>query len=211
MPVAHGREQRRIAVQGYVTGLHLPAGFDVNGIEVAMQPDTGFGLEKDHVFRTDSPLRNELRIGAYVFVLGDYNDRKNAAKATAVLFRNDWDRKIEGIGVIDKVVSKGPEPVFRADGYIVRIAATTEKTFKDATSSLDTVGANNWIHFEGNRDTDGMVVAGSATFLPPRPTKFKAASGLEITKVEMKPAEGRKRLLQTRRWARSILRETAWI
>jgi hypothetical protein len=190
-PTSFAQQPRDVAVEGYITASNLPASFDVNGMQVTLKQSTGFGLTGDRIFRTDSPLRDQLRIGAYVSIRGNYNDRKQIATADAVLFRPDWDKKLSGVGVIDQLVTDGPEPVYRADGYLIRITAATEKTFKGDMQLLAEVKTNSWIAFEGKRDSIGVLLATEATFLPPRPTKIKAVPILEVATVQIKPADAK--------------------
>ena len=184
---ASAQQMRRLAVQGYITSVDLPGSFNINGVRVVMSPETGFGLEKDKVFHTDSPLRNEIQVGAYVFVLGSYDDRRGTATASAIVFRGDWDETLEGMGVIAKVASSGPEPVFRADGYDIRITQKTVTSFSGSLKSLSDVGTNVWIRYQGRRDKSGQLVASQAQFLSPKPTKFKALKGWEVRDLEFRP------------------------
>jgi hypothetical protein len=185
---ADDQQMRGLECEGYVTALHLPAGFDVDGQHIILTPGTGYGLENDTTARVDSPLKNKLQLGAYVFVLGDPSLPTKSNMARAVLFRDERNRTLSGIGVIDKVISSGPEPIYRADGYLIRVSASTQMTFKDSLNSLADVTTNAWIVFEGRRDADGILVATRATFLPPKPTRFKAAQRLEVSTVKVKPA-----------------------
>jgi hypothetical protein len=93
------------------------------------------------------------------------------------------DSKLSGLGVIEKVVSDGPAPVFSADGHLLRIAATADLTFSEELNSLADVGTNVWIHYEGTQDERGMVLVSKATFLPAKPSKFIAISGLEFKNI----------------------------
>lgn len=73
---------------------------------------------------------------------------------------------LSGVGVILKVDFAGPEPVFEADGYRIRIAAGASTTFSGTLKSLADVGPDVWIRYKGQRDDTGVVVASAADFFP---------------------------------------------
>lgn len=173
------QEMRGMAVEGYITALHLPAGFDVNGQQVALQTDTTYGKKSDRVTATDNPWRDHVEVGAYVFVLGSNEHKTKTALARTVLFRDDWDRKFVGLGVIDRVISSGPEPVFRADGFPVRITAATETSFHGDLKTLADVGVNTWLRYEGKRDKEGILVAAKARFMRVKAKPLKTVNGIE--------------------------------
>ena len=185
IPTASAQQMRGEAVEGYITALHLPAGFDVNGQHVVLQPDTGYGLEKDKQTSSGSPLRDAVEVGAYVFVLGSFDNRTKTATARTVLLRDDWDRKLIGLGVIDRVVFAGPEPVFQADGYRIRITHSTETAFHGEVKTLADVGTNTWLRYEGRRDKDGALLASKAGFLPGKTIKIKAVAGVESVDMQL--------------------------
>jgi hypothetical protein len=89
------------------------------------------------------------------------------------------DLRLKGFGVIIAVVSNGSEPVFDADGYRIRIAATTEKKFSGALKSIADVKANDWVRYDGKRSGAGELVAIRAEFVP----------GIEGTKTPEKIAK----------------------
>ena len=79
------------------------------------------------------------------------------------------NKKVEGFGVIDKLIAPGPEPVFRADGYRMRISSTTEIKFGGGLTSLADVGTNIWIRYEGRR-VEGGELRCYACYLRQSPT-----------------------------------------
>jgi len=85
---------------------------------------------------------------------------------TAVAFATppDANRAVSGAGIIDRVISAGSEPVFRADGYPFRVVSTTEVHFSGGLQALTEVTTNIWVSFKGTRDTSGVVVAEKAEF-----------------------------------------------
>ena len=175
------QNDRRIPVRGYVTASHLPDSFDVNDLHVSLSPSTQYGLIAKPESSTQSPLRDALQAGAYVEVTGTFDKHTRTTAAQTVYLRDDWDQKLSGLGVIDKVLSSGPQLVVRADGYRIRIAADTQVSYAGDLKSLDALTPNMWLHYEGRRDNSGILIATRVTLLPARSTHFKAIPGLEIT------------------------------
>ncbi len=184
---SHAQEAPAFAVQGYITDVRSGS-FDVNGRRVLVQPGTTFGMENDTVSLTNSPLRGELRAGAYVFVNGAYNGHARATLATRILFRNDLDRKLSGLGVVDRVISAGAEPVYEADGYRIRVTHGTQVSFTDGYKSLADVGPNTWLRYEGKRDKAGDLVASRLVCFPAKPVKFKGMGGWAAPDMAFRPA-----------------------
>lgn len=75
------------------------------------------------------------------------------------------------MGVIERVIKAGPEPVFQADGYRIQINAGTETHFSGALKNLSEAGPNVRLKFEGERNPEGLLVAAHATFYPPHSEK----------------------------------------
>lgn len=89
-------------------------------------------------------------------VPGSSEDRAQSAKET-----------VSGLGVIVNVGSTDGVHVVYADGYRIRIhTPATAVTFSGALKSLDDVGPDTWIRYEGMRDETGAVVARRAEFYP---------------------------------------------
>jgi hypothetical protein len=88
----------------------------------------------------------------------------------------DPDKKIEGFGVIDRVISTGPEPVFQADGYHIRIASTTVTKFASGLKTLTDVGTNTWLHYEGRPGQGGELVATEVSFVNARQFKVRPSA-----------------------------------
>lgn len=75
------------------------------------------------------------------------------------------NEKVAGLSVIVKIESAPGEPVFHADGYRIRIVMPgTNVSFSGSLTGLADVTAGAWIHFEGERDESGVVVARTAQF-----------------------------------------------
>ncbi len=175
------QEMRGVAVQGYVTAVRFPDGIEVNGRRVTLQPGTSYGFAKDKTTETNSPLKSELKLGAYVWISG--RSENDGTVASVVRFREDWNQKLEGFGPVNKAVSAGAEPVFLADGYPIRIPSATAKSFHGEVQSLDGIGANVWLHYKAKRGTDGVLVASVADFVSVKPKAVKIVNGVEDYKL----------------------------
>jgi hypothetical protein len=70
------------AVRGYVTAVHPPDGFDVNGEHVTAAADTQFGPISSKNPASSGTTRDAVQIGAWVEVFGerDRNTKTVAAK-----------------------------------------------------------------------------------------------------------------------------------
>ena len=188
--VAHCATAQRpstIAAEGYITSINS-TGFDVNAEHIAVRPETSYGLIGDKSTSSASPLRQAVQVGAYVEVVGAEGLHSKSVNAVTVLFRDDWNQQLSGIAVIERVIAAGPNPIFEADGYRIRVGSETRTAFNGSLHSLAEIGPNAWIHFEGKRDKDGTLLAAKAEFLPPKATRFKAVSGLEVYNIPFRPA-----------------------
>jgi hypothetical protein len=166
-------------IEGYVTAVHPPDGFDVDGKRVTTTPNTCYGLKTGTPVRSDSPWRASIEIGAYVYVSGAINWSAATATATTVLIRPDRDETLSGLGAIERVADAGAQPIFEADGYRIRITPETGVGLPPGVKSLGDVGANIWVQYVGRRDKDGVLVASQAVFIPAKPAKVKAIKGLD--------------------------------
>jgi Domain of unknown function (DUF5666) len=184
---ARAQQMRGVAVAGYVTAVHLPSGFDVNGHHVVMQPGTAYGMSDSGKPQVNSPLRGALQVGAFVYVIGSTNNATKTSAARYVLFRDLWDQKISGQGVIDRVMAMRELPVFRVDGYTVRISRSTEMAFHGDLANVATVGPGVWMHFVGRRDSTGAIEAEKAAFTRFTADKAAARSGANEARMEFEP------------------------
>jgi hypothetical protein len=176
-----------IVAEGYITAVNPPKGFDLNGERVVTSSNTGFGLIGSNTTQSDSSLRTAVQVGAYVQVVGTRDRRSKSIVAVSVLVRDDWNHVLSGMGVIDKVVTAGPEPIFQADGYQIRITSATHTAFASGLKTLADVGTNAWLRYEGKRNQEGMLVASKAEFVPAKPAKPKAVKGLEEYDMQFQP------------------------
>ena len=184
---AAGQERPSVSVEGYVTALRTPTGFEVSGTTITTSPATGFALTGNGAPLPQSPWRGELRVGAYVQVFGVREEGEKSITAQEVFFRDEWSKKISGEGLVVMVLSAAAEPVFLADGYRIRIPAGAELTFTGSVKTLAEVKPNTWLRYEGKRDTGGALVASKAEFIPAKPLKI---SGKPLPQQEPVPLQG---------------------
>jgi len=174
-------------IEGYISALRPPASYFVDGRRFDVTSETSFGVMGQDYTTAASPLRQALRVGAYVQVAGLSTDPFAPVKATTVLVHDDWNSKIGGTGVITRIVSTDPE-IFEADGYLIRIIASTDVDFLGGIGSFADVSANTWLHFSGKWGKDGAVNAAKVQFISAKPTQFKAVKNLEIATVKTRSA-----------------------
>jgi hypothetical protein len=164
-PSATAQEQPKRVAEGYVTALSPPDGFTINGnVHVTTGAATHYEWFNHNDIKLGDATQDAVQIGAYVKVLG--MKAKKAAIAETVRVQGEGDRKIHGFGLIDKVVATGPEPVYRLDGYRVRVAPSTQTTFSGGMGSLADVGPNTWAKYEGKFDKSGDLIATQLAFYP---------------------------------------------
>jgi hypothetical protein len=163
----NARAQER-AVEGYVTAVAMPDEFDVNGEHVTLKPKTTYGVMGGKADGGTHASVDGVRVGAFVHVAGTASAKDKSPKgivAASVLFRDDWDKKLAGFGVVQRVLTAGAEPVFQADGYRIRVTPSTEVSFAGKLKMLADVGPNTWISYKGKRDDHGVLVAAQARFV----------------------------------------------
>jgi hypothetical protein len=132
-----------------------------------------YGLIGDKTPHHESPLLDALKVGAFVRVAGSTEKQSKTATASAVYFRDDVDKKLAGFGVIDKVIEAGPEPLFEADGYRIRISSSTAATFSKGLKTLTDVDTNTWVKYEGKRGPTGELIATRAEFVTARQGRIR--------------------------------------
>ena len=180
--------QATYPIEGYISAIHPPRSYEVDGRLFEVASNTSFGLMGSDSTSAASPLRESLRVGVYVQVDGRNLGLLFPIVATTVLIRDDWNQEISGAGVITRILSPAPNAVFEADGYLIHITQSTHLAFLGGLNSLAEVSANAWLHFSGKRGKDGILEAAKAQFFPAKPTKFKAAKNIEIATVKTRPA-----------------------
>jgi hypothetical protein len=119
---------------------------------------------------------------ASVLVLAAW--RPGAAQLTPP---QDASRKISGFAVIDRVITAGTEPVFRADGYALRVNSGTNVRFSGGPTSLIEVGTNFWVRYEGEPNGSGEIVLSTAEFIKRKLHKPKRDSKVSLAQVTTFP------------------------
>jgi Domain of unknown function (DUF5666) len=184
---AHAQRIGDLAVQGYITSVHAPTGFEVDGQQVLLGPDTSFGIAATKGPHMDNSLRDGVHVGVYVLVFGSADSHTRSVTAQTVLFRDDFNKMLSGLGVIENVISKGPAPVFEADGYRILVTSATEVKLTGTLKTLADVGANVWLRYEGKRDGSGSLVASRAEFITAKYTRAKAIEDVAVYGSNAKP------------------------
>jgi hypothetical protein len=159
------------AIEGYITAVDAGLGFDVNGTAITTSDSTSYQRVSSKGIKDEVRRNDVLRIGGYVEVIGTSADAGIAANS--VILFEDQDRKIEGFGVIEKVMEDGPDLLLQADGYRIRIAPATVTKFSGGLNSIADIGADTWLKYEGKRDPAGILIASDAAFVPGRKGKVK--------------------------------------
>lgn len=168
-------------LRGNITAVDSSGGFDVSGYHVMIGANTEFyalqGPKKD-----PAALRGEIQVGTYVQVIGDKDRHDRTVTARQVKVRSE-DRNVSGSGVIERMFAPGPQPVFRADGYLIRMVAGTDVRFSTGLSAIDDVAPGTWVRYEGRPNNSGELVAVRLAFARPKPhgSKHDSASMAQVT------------------------------
>lgn len=157
-------------VRGAITAVE-PDGFDVAGYHIVLSKNTLF-FPLNGPKKSPSELRNNLAPGTYVHVIGDKENSTHTVAARQVKIRNDSDR-LSGLSVIDRMYTRGAQPVFRADGYTFRLTPDTEINFGGDIDALTDVDTGTWVRYEGARNSSGEMIPTSVKFIKPKPHKLK--------------------------------------
>ena len=152
-------------IHGYVTAVHPPNGFDVDGEVVTTTAETRYGPigSKDPV--AGGSVVDDVRIGGWVEVVGDEDRNAKTLMARIVFFHGDDVRTHEGLGLIVRVIATTPDLVFAADGYIIRVTTQTEISLAKNMKSATDLRAGQWVVYEGKLDHSGLLVADKVRFL----------------------------------------------
>lgn len=161
-------------MHGYITAVSPPNGFDVNGEHVITTGETLFGPINTKDPASNRPTRDAVEVGAWVEVYGAHDRKAKTVAAQRVLFRDDLERKLTGLVVIEKMTSTAPELVFAADGYRIHVTPATEVKFPHDVKSAADVKEGLWVLYEGKLGEDGLVVASKVRFLSTNHAKSKS-------------------------------------
>lgn len=163
---AYAQNPGAVTAEGYITAVHLPDGFSLDGRQIILVPNTTFGLQGGKKPSTDDAVKSKLETGDYVWVTGQSSH--SSIVATTVLLRDDSQHKVTGFGVIDRMLTTGSQPVFRADGYVFRLDAKTNMEFSRTLKGLNQVGTNVWIQYKGFQEDRGDVLLTWVSFIKPK-------------------------------------------
>jgi hypothetical protein len=157
------------AVEGYVTRVVSLHDFDANGFQVLTNDKTKFLTQGIEGARRATDVDPYLGQGVTIYGTLKMNPHRVVAKE--VVFLPLDNSTISGLAVIDRMPSPSPSPgdsilTVRADGYNVLINADTEKTFRKPLASITDVKTNVWIKYHGKLQSDGVLVADTALFIP---------------------------------------------
>jgi hypothetical protein len=157
-------EKPQVVLEGYVSAIHFPDSFDVNGQPVVVKSTTTYRWAGSKDAASQPAASSDVSPGVWVEVTG--TKVEHGVDVDTVSLREHRDRTINGFGLIDKVIAVGTEPVYRLDGYRVRVATSTRATFSGGLSTLADVGPNTWAKYEGKFDKNGDLIATQLAFYP---------------------------------------------
>lgn len=169
----------RPSLEGNVSAYSSPSAFDLNGRHVVTLPGTGFGKFGSPYLEIGGDAPTHLGYGAFVLIRGKFDSHQNAWVATAVFTRDEENEKLSGVGVVDKVLSRGSETILRADGHRMRLTGTTKTEFSKKLATLADVQPGTPIRFSGNLSPDGSLSLSEARFFPAVVKKPKGIPVLE--------------------------------
>jgi len=146
-------------LKGYVTQITSPTVIDVNGTHIRIDGNTQFFTKTKSLTRIAAADLKPYYIGQPLQVYGHSHKQENAMLATQINLVQRKPSEVEGYGVVDAVLdSPTPgESMLHADGYILRIPAACELTFKPPLTSSADLHTNVWITFRGSQSWDGTV------------------------------------------------------
>jgi len=131
----------------------------------------------------DSLQRAELHSGRYVAMTGKYDASTKTVKAEMIFLRNEWTNVRSGSGLILNMVSSGPDPVFRVDGYLVRLIRLVDISFHSGLKELSDVGPGTMLQYKGQLGKDGILAAQHASFTRVKhaPSRVSPSHGSEAS------------------------------
>jgi len=169
---AVAQDAATVIKMGYVTEVRGANEFALNKEIVVTDSTTTYRLMNHKEGDAASLAQHAMQVGAYLQVQGSRVPHSHAVHASVVLVRDDWEKKLSGFGVIEKVSSDGDERIIHADGFAIRIRSTTELSFGAGIGSLAEVEPNVWIRYEGARDAHGELAAEKAKFVRAKFSSF---------------------------------------
>ncbi len=157
------------AIAGYVTRAVSLTDFDANGFHVVPSETTTFMVAE--IGKEKRNTNAAPYLGQSVTVYGRLHKQKHVAIAEEVIFHPADMTALSGLAVVDRILtstklaSGSPELLVRADGYMILINAITKTGFKAPLVSLSDITTNVWIKYHGKPQSNGVLLADTATFI----------------------------------------------
>jgi hypothetical protein len=157
------------AIAGYVTRGDSRTDFDANGFHVIPGETTTFMVAE--IGKEKRNTNADPYFGQSVTVYGHLHKQKHVVIADEVIFHPPDMTTLSGFAVVDRILtstkpaSGSPELLVRADGYMILINATTKTGFKAPLVSLSDVATNVWIKYHGKPQSNGVLLADTASFI----------------------------------------------
>ena len=157
------------AIAGYVTRGASRTDFDANGFHVIPGETTTFMVAE--IGKEKRNTNADPYFGQSVTVYGHLHKQKHVVIADEVIFHPADMTTLSGFAVVDRILtstkpaSGSPELLVRADGYMILINATTKTGFKAPLVSLSDVATNVWIKYHGKPQSNGVLLADTASFI----------------------------------------------
>jgi len=168
---APAQQQDEVPIlEGFVTRVVSLNDFDVNGYRVVFNKDTAvFSQVNDREWQTATAAPN---LGQAATVTGEVNRKKQLLPAQKIVFHTPDLSTRSGIALVDRILvpaQSGDSPsrvLVRADGYVILIQPTAKTTFQPPLKSATDITEGIWIQYHGKPQSDGILLADSANFLP---------------------------------------------
>ncbi len=157
------------AIAGYVTRGDSRTDFDANGFHVVPSETTTFMVAE--IGKEKRNTSADPYLGESVTIYGHLHKQKQVVIAEEVIFHPADMTTLSGFAVVDRILtstkpaSGSPELLVRADGYMILINATTKTGFKAPLVSLSDVATNVWIKYHGKPQSNGVLLADTASFI----------------------------------------------
>jgi len=156
--------QPEVRIDGSISEIEAPDLFVMNHLNVKIFPTTQFFVRNGRTATQISPMNVPFRADWLVRVIGVRNPVTDNLEASAIYINvkdmqgRDWQQppadtgtgsRYSETGVITKIDGTGPVSNFQADGFRVRIAPSSQVTFRGSLHSLADIRPGTWVHFTG--------------------------------------------------------------
>jgi hypothetical protein len=160
---AAAQSTQATSIKGSITAVEQD-GFDLAGHHVIIGPNTQIVSAREST-ASARELRQSIAVGTLVHVEGVFVEGEHTFAAAKVTVQDAPGQKISGVGIIDRVLATGAEPVFRADGYVLHVTPSTELKFTGEVTALSDVGTNIGVRYEGAQGDNGEILLTRADFV----------------------------------------------